>query len=646
MPGKKPFALLFFFLLIVFGAGAADVNFPYGNIRLGLPPGDDPLPGFGSYYTTIPLGIKSALWNPASLAKLKLSEAAVSVILDQGVYQNEKTSKLAETSGTFEITSGGGTAGQYGLFFRYPAQIGSGVNTKEVSVLSTAAYATTASGLNFSAAQKVNDWLTVGFSSYSPITAQMNIAGSFPLTARADTNLYGTTIDQMQIQTSGKLKYTFSSGGVVTTYESTQPLWSGFLSQEVTIPVTNISEMRNNLNVSAPYMGTLAGRWQNTCFGLNFIPISGTANINNDIRAVVNADTPDQFIYAPDFDQTSQTDLANWISDPDRYGTATGYQRKQIDLPNGEIVGTGKYNGFYNASASRLDLGMTYDVNEAITFGLALENIGGAALNFQGNGLATFVDYRQLNTAEVTDLFQPGGATSWAPFSNTWITTDEISSTKLMLEPGKNYELPKRVRFGIATKRPFTIALDIENNQVPISVVNTAQGATQNIMISGLTFIRLGVETRLFALPTVVRGGLTFMPKPTITGLTAESQQKIDDVYNNKIIKIMMGNLPVKLDLGSDTNFWGTIVGLSLGVNGQSLINILQFDATSSDLSKIAYAGLTVARDAWQLNYLCAADPTATYAAYSSKTVPAGQQKSFEFSDLKFIQTLGVTYKF
>ena len=226
-------------------AQAADLTYPFGQINIKLPPTEDAIPGMGNYYCALSQGMKSALWNPASLAKLKLSETSLSMVSAIGTYNVERTTKLTEISKTFEAGgTSGGSAGEYALYFRAPANIASsGISAREISILSSLNYATSGTGLNFSSALKINDWLAVGFAANNPLEISANLAGDFPTTAQANTNLYGQTIDQMKIAaTTGKLTYTFSSGGIVTTYETTKAIWGEFLSQEATVPLTTFSE--------------------------------------------------------------------------------------------------------------------------------------------------------------------------------------------------------------------------------------------------------------------------------------------------------------------------------------------------------------------------------------------------------------------
>ncbi|MBU1027195.1 MAG: hypothetical protein KKA31_05630, partial [Candidatus Margulisbacteria bacterium] len=481
----------------------------------------------------------------------------------------------------------------------------------------------------------------------NPFEFNMNLAGDVPVTPKVQTDFHGQQFgDDMAITSDGKFEFTFNSGGTVTTYESSSAIWDGFITQEALVPTVALAEMRNNVNIDTPFMTTLAGRYDKLYVGLNMIPINAAANIENDVRTVVRSDAEDVFLYTPDFDPENEAELINWINDPDKYSTSAGYQRKQLKVPDGELVATAKYRGYYTASTTRFDLGAMYDVTDWLTVGLAMENIGGSSLDFKGNGIASYMSYRDINTSEVENfdqLIQPGGETSLDLFSDRWITSFEADGTKFLLEPEKNYALPKKVRYGFALKKPILLAVDFEQNQTPITIITVEDDKQKEIIISNISFIRIGLETQFFALPMWFRGGATFLPKPTIVGLTAEAQNNIDEVYNN--LSILPG-APVRLDLGSNINAWGTIIGLSLGFNAQSVLNFVQMDSTSLDMSKVVFGNFYVERDAWKVDYNLEFDPISTGAAYGSREVPPDEEKEFEVSDVRFIQTLGVTYRF
>ena len=637
---KKTLLILSFVVLASSILYAADLDFPYGRFRMKYAPSEDPFPGLGNYYSALSKGMKSALWNPASIGKLKLSETSISMISPMEIYNYERSFTVNERSGDIEFDENASTpGGKYGIFLRYPRDIDTGISTREIDIMSHANYASQSTGMNFTSALKVNDWITIGFASNNPFEIDMNIAGDIPVTARATTDFYGQEIGSLEVDANGHLSYIDENG---ITYTSPGAVWSDFISQEATIPLIAFSEFRNNVNIQSPYTGTIASKIGNFYLGLNMIPIYATANIDNDVRPVVSAGTADILLYTPDFDPDDPADIQDWVNDPDQYSQEGGFSKKTLRLPTGEVVGTAKYRGFYAASTVRFDIGAMYDISDWLTVGVVLENLGGSSLNFKGNGIATFMNYRELNTAEAgefEDLFQPGESRSIDLVSGRWITTFEVQDTKLYLEPEKTYELPKRIRYGFAFKKPFLIAVDFEQNQTPITIRATQDDEMKEYTISNINLLRLGVETQLLMFPVWMRGGITFMLKPNVTGLDADSQEKFDNAFQ-------YGVFPLKLDLGSDSNFWGTTIGNSFGINGQALLSFMQFDSTNIDLGKLVYYNMYVARDAWQISYLALVDPLATAASYGTKTVPDGEKKQFEVSDVKFIQTLGVTYRF
>jgi len=624
----------FLLLMVMASSGlAADLNYPYGNINLKLPPANDPYPGLGSDFCALAKGMQTALWNPASLGKLKLSEASLSLVQGSGTDTLTKTSNLNEMSGTLEVGagSGGKSAASYAVFFRpFSALTGVGTATKEIAVQSNLSYATSGTGQNFTAAQRVNDWLVVGFASRNPVEGDVSLAGNFPVTGRTDMSLYGQKFGGFRVTNSGSFEFNFGN----TTMTTEAPAWSGFLSQEVTVPFTNISEFRDSINVESPYVGTIAASCGKFYAGLNMLPISAAGQIDNDVRTVVNSDTPAQSIKVPNFDPNDPVGSAGWFTDPNKYGTSAGYFAKPLTLPTGDIVADARYRGFYSGSAARLDLGMMYDVSEWFTVGFALENIGGAALTMNGSGLAGYATYRNVNTQEVTNLLLPGDPNGWTVFQNQWTTTDEVNGTPISLERTKTFQLPKRTRLGFALKRPFLIAFDYEVNQSPFTIP-----ASQEITVSNLSFIRIGLESQLFSLPFWMRSGTTFALKPSIA---STDQKTIDDI--NKAFKF--GVLPVKLDLGSTLKLSDWEISDALGISLMPALGVLQFDVNDVDLSKMAYYSLSVARGPWEVKYLTQVDPGATAAAYSNKPADAGGTKSFQTADLRFVQTLGVTYIF
>lgn len=147
------------------------------------------------------------------------------------------------------------------------------------------------------------------------------------------------------------------------------------------------------------------------------------------------------------------------------------------------------------------------------------------------------------------------------------------------------------------------------------------------------------MESQLFSLPFWGRFGITFALKPTITGSDKKTQDNIDKAFK-------YGVIPVKLDFGSTLNLWGYEIGDALGINVLPIINLLQVDTNNIDLSKMVYYSLSFKKNVWEVGYLMQLDPLSTAAAIKNKPADASGDKNFEASDLKFVQTLGVTYRF
>ncbi|MDD5382909.1 MAG: hypothetical protein PHH60_04570, partial [Candidatus Margulisbacteria bacterium] len=358
-------------------------DFPFGKFTLRTPPQEDAIPGLGNYYTSLSKGIDTVMWNPASLAKIDHAQTSLGLINEINVPGYTRNYETTDGQETFTDNKNF----RVGYFFTGDPAV-STVATREHT--GYAFYQTQSTGLKFKQAFKFNDWLTFGFLTQSDTGFTADISGNFPMMAKAEANFLNSSDFMgtgLSIDNSGYLTYTHTGeGGTTYSYKTSQTLWSGFLSQKSNIPLTVISEMRNELSLKPGYTISGAGKWKDLSYGLNFTPISATANINNTARGIVKDGTTDVYIYQPDFDPNKEGDSLSWVMDPNRYGTEAGYKKNTITVPAGEVVAEAVYKGFYQASTLRTDLGFNYDFGDILTLGLALENIGNAALNFKGNG--------------------------------------------------------------------------------------------------------------------------------------------------------------------------------------------------------------------------------------------------------------------
>ncbi len=626
--------------IIISPSLAVDRHFPYIAGSLRFPVDYDPFPGLGTNYCALDSGMQTALWNPASIAKLKLSNASVTLAqTEMGSYT--RSFKLSETSGNYE--SDNQVIGEYGMFYRYPSEIGPGISTQEINVHPHVNYTAFDTGMNFMSALKINDWLTFGFASRNPLEGSSHLLGEMPTTGKVYTNLYGKNIDQMQIGSDGKLSYTYDDGTTVNTFETTGSLWSGFVTQEIIVPFVSLTEFKNDIKIDTPFISTLAVQKDSLYVGLNIIPVNASANINNKASVVVDENAEQQFTYVPNFDPDSQTEIANWLQDQDKYGTSAGYKRRQLVIPNGQILANAEYRGFYNASAIQFNLGAMYDIGDWLTLGFTMENLGSSGLDFKGNGIASYVSYRDINTNEannIGNIIDPGGSSQIDLIKDVWVVTNEVSGRTLYLEPEKHYGLPKKSKIGIALKKPILLVIDYEQSNNPYKTYIPLNGLQRVIEASNINTVRIGTESRLFFLPIWMRLGISGITKPDITGLDPDSQKTVDDYFNSFPI------LPTVVDMGNYIKAWGTTIGLSTKANIQPLFSATQLDSLLIGFSRILYANLFVEKDAWNVNYTVYADPLSSIGNHYTKVVEAGKDREFEWSDLVLVHTLGVSYKF
>jgi hypothetical protein len=276
---------------------------------------------------------------------------------------------------------------------------------------------------------------------------------------------------------------------------------------------------------------------------------------------------------------------------------------------------------------------LSYDLGEILTLGLVLENVGGASLNFVGQGRVVYVNSR-VSTAEPTGFDDPSQEFHWDLFKDNF---EPVEGTEdLFLEEEVRADLPKRIRIGLALKKPFLIAIDYEQNQTPFKYKQIEDDQEKIITISNVRILRIGMETQLFALPIWFRSGMPLMFKPDIEGLDPDAQKNVDDAFQ-------FGVLPVGYDMGTEINFWGTYVGSNFGFNISSAFALYQLDTLNLDLGKVGFWDLYVRRGPWKVTYLAAIDPASTAGAYANRE---DKDQDFGMEHIRWIQTFTVSYKF
>lgn len=622
----KKFILASVLLVLLILPSQAAINFPYGNFNIKMPPLEETYPGMGSYYSTLSRGIGSLMWNPALLSYISTAEVTFSLSGSSKNYTINNT-RLVEDA-TFEADIIGNFTGA--VYFDYPSQA---ISPQTREVTGHYNYATETTGITYQQAMKINDWLTAGVIYRGPVESNFNIVGDFPTTIKYELNMSGSSLEgvPLWVDNNNRMSYSYQlPNGTEVTSTSATPVWDGFVTQEAALPLTSYTELRNNVTVNSDITASIAGKLQKLSFGVNMTPIGGEINIDNAFRTVVNQDATDIVVYSPDFDTNSSEAIADWFSDSSKYGTQSGYKGKVSQTPAGQAVVDAKYRGFYSASTMRMDLGASYDITEYLRMGIAYENFNAASLNFSGAGRSTYVQSR-IGSAEFSNIIDPAQNDSPGFFKDTFEPVD--GTEDYALEPNKNYQLPQRMRVGFAFVKPIVIAIDYEKQLNPIRYwAQDDSGDYGVVEISDINMVRVGIDLN------IIKGGTTLLLKPTVTGLDSEATDSINRAFK-------FGAVPLKIDLGSTLNLWNWKTDAYLGFNAMSLIDILQFNTLSSDLSKMLYYGLSVTRNYWTVSYLATMDTLGSAAGYYEAR-EQDSTKEFKYEDVKWITTWQITYRF
>jgi hypothetical protein len=628
---------LVIFFLSTSSYAAIEKVFPYLGVSLVTPGIEDPLPGFGTYYSSFGLGLDSILWNPASLGYIRSSEGSLGFTT---VTDSPKYSRLYTVEDkTFDVGSGGQSQLGFVNAILFTADQNTNAITKR-DFEGQLNYNTQSSGVNYKQAVKISDWFAFGITSRGDMGGAVNLVGDFPVTYLMDMNLANTSNflgTGISIDPAGKLTFSYDQGGVNYVHTSEASVWNGFLRQTQRIPFNVLTDSRNDINIENPLTFTGSTQWQGLSCGFNMTPINASANVDNNIRVIVKDGATDPVFYVPDFDPQNEADAINWLSDPDKFGSEYGYKKRYIEIPEGESIGEARYRGFFKASATKLDLGLMYQPNDYFSFGVALENLGGANLDFSGTGLVSYVNQR-ISTAEPGSIIDPAAETVWRPFTDYYTPMEGTEGIGML--PTFTVRIPQRTRFGLTLKKPLLISVDYEMQSTPIDYRYQDQ-TTKNWVSGSITDIRLlrvGSETGVLMLPWQIRGGIGLIFKPTITGLDAKTRESIDNAFK-------FGMLPVKLDMGTDINFWGNIVGGSFGFNLLPLFSLYQLDTVNTDLNKMLFYGLYAKKDNWKVTYSALLDPGSTGAAYGNRTKDI-ENVNDAMGIIRTVQTLDIGFKF
>ncbi|OGC09020.1 hypothetical protein A3J90_06295 [candidate division WOR-1 bacterium RIFOXYC2_FULL_37_10] len=642
MQPQKIIVAFFIIIAILTTTVYAVQDFPFTNITARFPGIDAPYPGLSNGFSSLGNGIRTVLWNPAGLAKIEKSEVYFGVNSTSLSSQASKLYNVEDQTFTIGDMTGESFSNKV-LFTNDPTATELATREFRAPII----YSPSTSGMDYKQAIKVNDWFTFGISSKGDTDIGLSVAGNFPAQYLLDSNLYGSTDflgSGISVNSDGKLTYSQTSP-IPYTYTSTGAAWSDFLSQTQRIPFTVNADMKNNVNVQSTLIFTGAAKVNDLSLGINFTPMSANLNVDNTAKAIVNAGTADFYLYTPNFNPNDANDVLNWTSDPNLYGTEAGYQKNYVRVPAGESVGEAKYTGFYNASAIRTDLGCMYDFGNVLTLGAVLENFGAAGFNLKGTGQVAYVDTR-INTTESPTITTTGNQIvfTWNPFTDTFTPMDGTENIGML--PAININLPQKTKLGLTLRKPLLITIDYElqNNPLVFTYQSTT-GAYVEAQFSNIGILKLGMETQVFALPMWLKGSLSFLMKPNVIGLDSSSEASF-----NQIFVLFDQYAPLSLDLSTAINLWGYKVGGAFGIDGSSLLSVLQLDTLNSNFGKTMYYNISLDKDYWHCVLQNNLDISSTATAYSNADKNGTINSSSTWTDylqiLRWTTTLTVGYKF
>lgn len=621
--------------LVLSSLAFAANDFPYSNISLRYPGQEDPFPGMGTGFASLSDGISTALWNPAGLMKTRSAEFDIGTTTTAPPQPYNKVYQTTDTA--FDV--GSGNAGFSSAILYTGDLTANTLQTRDWT--GHVNYASYPTGSTFKQAIRVGNNFAFGVTSRGETGAALDLRGTSPLQYKTDIDLTKGVSNfmnsGMSIGADGKLTYTYQAGPTSYTYTSSLEVPGAFLSQTRRIPFETVSDSHNDLNVQSNLTLSGAAKWEKLSVGVNVTPLSATYNVDNTIRMLVKSDTADPFFYLPKFDPNNQADVADWMSNPNRHtdinNDIDGYQKRYIRIPAGESVLEARYKGFFTASAQRIDVGMIYDFSDVFSVGASIDNATAAELNFKGSGLLAYAQSR-ISTGEVPALLDPASAESYSPFTDGFSPLAGTDGLGMAAET--KIPLPQRVKVGATLRRPFLITLDYEQQNTPMTMRYQKEDSTwDNLIISNIRLVRGGMETQLLMLPIWLRGGLTVMIKPTLTGADAKTLDSFNNAFKLKV-------LPLKLDLGGSFKVREYEIGGATGFSATSFTSMIQLDTLSSDFGRAAYYNLFFKSAAdWSVTYQNTLDPAATGAAYS-----AASDKNDFLSIAKWISTVTISVRF
>jgi hypothetical protein len=373
---------------------------------------------------------------------------------------------------------------------------------------------------------------------------------------------------------------------------------------------------------------TAAAKTGQFSWGLNIMPVNVELDLDNELTVTSDSNNSNLKFYIPNLDFSSSEEAIFWATS--EVGDPSGYRSISVETLPGQQIGGAKVAGKYSGSYARMDFGMQWEPADYFSAGAVYENFNNAVLQMKGVGVVQYVQHRidtssQMPTAE--------GDSYWNPFLPT--PTHEADSERvikniLAMHP---IQLPRKVRFGMALKKPILLAFDMEEwlNDYSFSSDPGHPETAHDITLSNISFARIGAESRIAFLPIMIRG-ITGMLKPSSDDKATEDS--IDELFKSTPVVPVDGNIYLGFGV------WDGELGIGAGGGGLPLMQALMLDMSS--IMKVFYTNIYFMRGNWQISYLMTMDPVLT--GFSSDISTSYGEES----DVKLMSTsiLSIGFKF
>lgn len=477
-------------------------------------------------------------------------------------------------------------------------------------------------GINyFGTTYRVADWLAFSVSRRRPTAITFNYRLLTPVMANAVANLRGTSIEvggsgnYINIKDDGTIE-AFQSGVMIGT--SDVSAWPGFLEQGTSEVNWANGTFNNSIINQNGIVISAAAKTGQFSWGLNVMPMTIDMELNNEVYVQSDSNNKNLKFYLPDLDFGSTFEALNWVTM--ECGTESGYRSIEVETVPGQQIGAAKIAGKYSASLTRMDLGMQWEPNDFISFGAVYENFNGATLRLSGVNVVQYVEHRIDTNSSMPTL-----ESYWNPFLATpthEVETERTIRNILTMQP---IELPKKVKFGFALKKPVLVGVDWEQwqNEYKITSDPGHPETAHYIDLKDISFIRIGLESQVLFLPMIMRGSVTGMLRPTSSD--PDTEKSLDDLYSKVPIVPVDGNIYFGFGV------YDSEIGFGIGGGGLPLIQALMLDMSS--IAKIFYANVYYKRGDMQISYLMTVDPVLTGFSSDVSTTPGAE------SSLKLMQT-------